>query len=106
MLVVVGGHSRNIGKTSVVANLIRALPQWNWTAMKITQFGHGICSASGTACECCLAPEHPYAMVQERQAGPSDTGRVLAACGPASYWGRRAARPLARAMTDGRTRSA
>src|SRR6266550_816622 len=32
-LVVVGGHSRNIGKTSVVAGLIEALPQYNWTAV-------------------------------------------------------------------------
>jgi hypothetical protein len=58
MLVAVGGHSRNIGKTSVVASLIRALPQWNWTAMKITQFGHGVCSVSGKGCDCSLAPEH------------------------------------------------
>ena len=42
MLIVVGGHTRNIGKTSVVAGLIQALPQFDWTAMKITQFGHGI----------------------------------------------------------------
>ena len=46
-LVVVGGHSRNIGETSVAAGLIAALPRYNWTAMKITQHGHGICSAAG-----------------------------------------------------------
>ena len=32
MLVVVGGHSRNIGKTSVVAGLIRKLRDRRWTA--------------------------------------------------------------------------
>ena len=79
MLVVVGGHSRNIGKTSVVAGLIGALPEARWTAMKITQFGHGVCSVSGASCDCCLAPEHSYAIAQEPQPGPSDTGRFLAA---------------------------
>jgi hypothetical protein len=83
---VVGGHSRNIGKTSVVAGLIQALPQWDWTAMKITQFGHGVCSASGADCDCCLATEHPYAIAQERQPSRSDTGRFLAAGARRSYW--------------------
>ena len=41
-LIVIGGHSRNVGKTSVVAGLIAATPQLNWTAFKITQYGHGI----------------------------------------------------------------
>ena len=47
MLVVVGGHSRNIGKTSVVAGLIRRLRDRKWTAVKITQYGHGVCSNEG-----------------------------------------------------------
>ena len=34
-LVMVGGHSRNIGKTSVVEGIIRGLPEYNWTAAKI-----------------------------------------------------------------------
>jgi len=38
-IVVVGGHSRSVGKTSVVAGLIAALREFNWTALKITQFG-------------------------------------------------------------------
>jgi molybdopterin-guanine dinucleotide biosynthesis protein len=40
MLVVVGGHSRNLGKTSLVAGLIRKFRERNWTALKITQYGH------------------------------------------------------------------
>ncbi|HTT60688.1 MAG TPA: hypothetical protein VMG35_02565 [Bryobacteraceae bacterium] len=98
MLVVVGGHSRDIGKTSVVAGLIQASPQLNWTAMKITQFGHGICSVSGAGCDCCLAPEHPYAIARERQAGPSDTGRFLAAGARMSYWVRTAGGQLTHAL--------
>ncbi len=46
-IVVVGGHSRNVGKTSVVAGLIAALPEFQFAAMKITQYGHGICAADG-----------------------------------------------------------
>ena len=46
-VIVVGGHSRSVGKTSVVAGIIAALPEMRWTAAKITQYGHGICSANG-----------------------------------------------------------
>ena len=54
MLVVVGGHSRNIGKTSVVAGLIRKLRDRRWTAVKITQYGHGVCAShiGAVACGC------------------------------------------------------
>jgi hypothetical protein len=45
-IIVIGGHSRSVGKTSVVAGLISALPDFRWTALKITQYGHGICSAT------------------------------------------------------------
>lgn len=97
-LVVVGGHTRNIGKTSVVAGLIQALPQFDWTAMKITQFGHGICSASGTICGCCLAPDHPFAVDQERQPTESDSGRFLGAGARRSYWVRTAMGQLGSAI--------
>ena len=40
-LVVIGGHSRSVGKTSVVAGIIAALPDFHWIAVKITQYGHG-----------------------------------------------------------------
>ena len=45
MIVVVGGHTRNIGKTSLAAGIVAAFPEMHWTAFKITQFGHGVCSA-------------------------------------------------------------
>ena len=59
MLVVVGGHTRNIGKTSLVAGLITALPELNWTAIKITQYGHGVCSTDGESCECAVVTDKP-----------------------------------------------
>jgi hypothetical protein len=40
-IIVVGGHARNIGKTSVVAGLIRALPEFRWSAFKVTYHWHG-----------------------------------------------------------------
>jgi hypothetical protein len=98
MLVVVGGHTRNIGKTSVVAGLIRALPEAHWTAMKITQFGHGICSTSGQPCGCCLEPEHAYAITREAAPSRSDTGRFLAAGAREAYWVRTAAGQLQHAV--------
>src|SRR5712671_3201100 len=81
-IVVVGGHTRNIGKTSVVAGLIAALPEMHWTAFKVTQFGHGMCSANGEPCDCETA-EHTVAVSEERIGGDSttDSGRYLAAGG-------------------------
>ena len=40
MLLVVGGQSRKVGKTSVVAGLIRATPELCWTAVKIAGHRH------------------------------------------------------------------
>ena len=37
MLLVVGGQSRKVGKTSVIAGIIRALREAEWTAIKVTQ---------------------------------------------------------------------
>ena len=86
MLVVVGGHSRNIGKTSVVAGLIRALLQARWTAVKITQHGHGICSAAGEPCDCAIDYTHPYALDQQTAPDSTDSGRFLAAGADRSWW--------------------
>ncbi|HYE26327.1 MAG TPA: hypothetical protein VEG32_14135, partial [Clostridia bacterium] len=63
-VIVVGGHSRNVGKTSIVAGLIAATPEVRWTAMKITQYGHGICSADGAPCDC-ATPDHSLAVTEE-----------------------------------------
>jgi len=96
-LVVVGGHSRNIGKTSVAAGLIAALPHYNWTAMKITQHGHGICSAVGEPCDCAVEYDHPYAISEESAPGGSDSARFLAAGARRSFWLRTAVGQLGNA---------
>ncbi len=99
-LVVVGGHSRNIGKTSVAAGLIAALPGYNWTAMKITQHGHGICSAAGEPCGCAVEYDHPYAISEESTPGSTDSARFLAAGARRSYWLRTAVGQLGNAAAE------
>ncbi len=99
MVVVVGGHSRNIGKTSVVAGLIAALQEFHWTAFKITQYGHGFCTANGKPCEC-QTDDHTLAVSEERPDGnPStDSGRYLRAGAARSLWVRARTGMLAEAM--------
>jgi hypothetical protein len=97
-IVVVGGHTRNIGKTSVVAGIIAALPELEWTAFKITQFGHGVCTANGEACGCETA-EHTFAFCEERERGSgTDSSRYLAAGAVRSLWVRTRQGQLAEAM--------
>jgi hypothetical protein len=97
-IVVIGGHSRSVGKTSVVAGLIAALPEFQWTAVKITQYGHGICSANGEACDCSTA-DHSWAINEERdRSGESDTSRFLVAGAVQALWVRTEQGRLAEAM--------
>lgn len=97
-VVVVGGHSRNVGKTSVVAGLIAAMPEMRWTAFKVTQFGHGMCSANGEPCDCETA-EHMLAVSEERDGSTrTDSARFLAAGAVRSLWVRTRTGDLAEAM--------
>lgn len=98
MLIVVGGQSRNLGKTSVVAGLIAALRERRWTAVKITQYGHGICSSDGQPCECDTG-DHTWGISEERDpAGRADTCRFLAGGAARSLWVRTRQGNLAEAM--------
>lgn len=98
MMVVVGGHSRNIGKTAVAEGLIRALPEAAWTAVKITQFGHAVCVAAGKPCECASAPQYPYVIAEETTPSSRDTGRFLAAGARRAFWVRAAQGRLGEAL--------
>jgi hypothetical protein len=96
--IIIGGHSRSVGKTSVVAGLISALNEFNWTAFKITQYGHGICSRDGKPCDCACA-DHSWAISEERdRSGESDTSRFLAAGAVRAWWVRTEQGRLAEAM--------
>jgi hypothetical protein len=85
-IIVVGGHTRSIGKTQLVCDIISALPEANWIAGKITQYGHGVCAQNGHNCDC--APdEHVCAIEWERDANTgTDSSRFLAAGARRSFW--------------------
>jgi hypothetical protein len=97
-IVVVGGHSRSVGKTSVAAAIIARLPEMHWTAFKITQFGHGFCTANGEPCDC-QTDEHTVAVSEERDpATGTDSARYLAAGALRGFWVRTRIGNLAVAM--------
>src|ERR1017187_4644402 len=105
-IVVIGGHSRNVGKTSVVAGLIAALPEFAWAAMKITQDGHGVCSLDGDSCHC-ATDHHTWAISEEKDRwGKSDTSRFLLAGAARVWWVRTEQGRLAEAMPTIRRRLA
>ncbi len=75
-VVVVGGHSRKTGKTSVVASIIKAFSQYSWTAVKITSHWHSDSPAT-----------QPFIIQEERDSsGQSDTSRFLAAGASRALW--------------------
>jgi hypothetical protein len=82
----VGGHTRSIGKTQFVCDVIRAFPRTNWIAGKITQYGHGVCARNGEDCDC--APdEHVCALDWETRADTgTDSARFLEAGATRSFW--------------------
>jgi hypothetical protein len=85
-VIVVGGHTRSIGKTQLVCDLIAALPDANFVAGKITQYGHGVCAQNGEHCGC--APdEHSSAFDWESSAtSGTDSARFLAAGARRAFW--------------------
>jgi hypothetical protein len=85
-VIVVGGHTRSIGKTQLVCDIISAFPKANWIAGKITQYGHGVCAQNGNNCDC--APDkHICAIEWEAQAqSGTDSARFLAAGATRSFW--------------------
>ncbi|MGH7972898.1 MAG: hypothetical protein ACREIC_29640 [Limisphaerales bacterium] len=84
--VVIGGHSRNIGKTSVMGELIHRVRPPEWAAVKITQYGHSICSLNGEPCSCDPG-EHGFILSEERvRKGRTDTQRFLQRGARRSLW--------------------
>ena len=63
-IIVIGGAARGAGKTALTCGLIRALPEIQWAAIKVTSHAHG----------------KPTPIWEETTAGQgSDTARFLAA---------------------------
>jgi hypothetical protein len=85
-LIVVGGHTRSIGKTQLVCDLIAALPEAHFVAGKITQYGHGVCAKNGEHCGC-QPNEHSSAFDWESDlTSGTDSARFLAAGAGRSFW--------------------
>ncbi len=74
--VVVGGHSRKVGKTSVAAGVIRAFPGCQWTAIKMSAHWHG----DDVSEEICVVSE------ETNPDDLSDSSRFLAAGAARSFW--------------------
>jgi hypothetical protein len=47
-IIVIGGSNQGVGKTSLVCGLIAALPEYRWTAVKITTHDHKLSVARGS----------------------------------------------------------
>jgi hypothetical protein len=63
-VIVVGGSSKGAGKTALMCGLLAALPEFGWTAVKITTHAHG----------------KPEPVWEETESGQgTDTARFLAA---------------------------
>ena len=97
-IVVVGGNSRSVGKTSVVAGLIARLPEFHWTAFKITQYGHGFCTADGKPCQCQTEDSCVAMNAEHDRTSGTDTSRFLASGAERSIWVRTRIGMLAEAM--------
>ena len=97
-VIVVGGHTRSIGKTQLVCDVVSSFPDSNWIAGKITQYGHGVCAQNGENCDC--APtEHVCALDWEtRPDTGTDSSRFLAAGARRSIWLRTKQRYLAEGL--------
>src|SRR5580704_618904 len=85
-VVVVGDHTRSIGKTQLVCDIIAAFPRIEWTAGKITQYGHGVCAQNGENCDC--APDDHVCAIdwETRFETGTDSARFLAAGAKRSFW--------------------
>lgn len=97
-IVVIGGQSRSVGKTSVVSGLIARLPELRWTAFKITQYGHGFCTADGKPCQCATADSCVSVTAERDPDSGTDTARFLQAGAARSLWVRTRMGMLAEAM--------
>jgi hypothetical protein len=80
-LLVVGGHSRGIGKSALVVDLIRAFPEASWVAVKITPHPHQQFSSARAAAE-------PAFTLQEEhdRKNRTDTSRFLLAGAGRAFW--------------------
>ena len=69
-----------------MGGLLQAFQSLGWATVKVTQYGHGVCSIDGRPCGC-QPSEHSFVLVEERNPqGRGDTCRFLAAGARRSLW--------------------
>ena len=74
-IITVSGHSRKVGKTSIAEGLIAALPEYGWTALKVSSHRHSGDSVDG------------YTVIEEtNRNGVNDTSRFLKAGASRAFW--------------------
>jgi len=74
-VITISGHSRKVGKTSIAEGLIAALPEYGWTALKVSSHLH-----SGSHFK-------DYAVIEETERdGGNDTSRFLKAGALRALW--------------------
>jgi len=97
-LVVVGGQARKVGKTSVIADLIRGLKMFSWTAVKVSS--HAEESGSQDARASDELPAHLDFLLSEESnpQGHGDTSLYLAAGARRALWLRARGNGLSRAL--------
>jgi hypothetical protein len=97
-LVVVGGQGRKVGKTSVIAGLIRGLNTLAWTAVKVTRHA-GDAEFQDTPSPGDLPAHLEFSLSEERDpSGQGDTSRYLAAGARRALWLRAREGRLAEAL--------
>jgi hypothetical protein len=97
-LVVVGGQARKVGKTSVVAGLVRGLNSLAWTAVKISHHGGDI-DSQDTPWADDLPAHLDFLWSEEKDPhGHRDSSRYLAAGARRALWMRARGGTLAQAL--------
>ena len=77
-VVTISGHSRKVGKTSIAEGLIAALPEYLWTALKVSSHRHsGNSENSGKDC---------VVIEETDRDGVNDTSRFLKAGACRAFW--------------------
>jgi hypothetical protein len=97
-LVVVGGQARKVGKTSVIAGLVRGLNSLAWTAVKISHHG-GDADWQDTPSADDLPAHIDFLLSEDKDTnGHADTSRYLAAGARRALWMRARGGRLAQAL--------
>jgi hypothetical protein len=99
-LVIVGGQARKVGKTSVIAGMIRGLKMLAWTAVKVSYHSREADSHDAPSADE-LPPHLDFLLSEERDAqGHGDTSLYLAAGARRALWLRTRDEGLSRSLSS------